>query len=231
MRSDAKFLELLDAGDYAGAGTWLVHEFADEVLGVSVAMVRDRTLAEDMAQDVFGRAFAALPEYRREASPRTWLLRITKNRCIDHLRGANHEPRPEADDEVSSAPNPDGVPLPSDLIERRDEVERALTGLSEVERALVVLRFRHGLEYSELAMTFGIKEGTARMRLSRALAKMRAQLGPSGKMRAMRSAGASSSRRRKRAVASSEHPLTAYFRKAWGPISHAFVDRLLDVRA
>jgi hypothetical protein len=48
--------------------------------------------------------------------------------------------------------------------------------LHETDRALVVLRFRQGMDYAEIAQAFGLREGTVRMRLSRALARMRATL-------------------------------------------------------
>src|SRR5690606_4644527 len=72
--------------------------------------------------------------------------------------------------------HPDDAPLPHDLLLRRADVEDALAQLVEGERALVVLRFKNGLEYAELAEAFGLREGTVRMRLSRALAKMREAL-------------------------------------------------------
>ncbi|HTM22746.1 MAG TPA: sigma-70 family RNA polymerase sigma factor, partial [Kofleriaceae bacterium] len=53
------------------------------------------------------------------------------------------------------------------------QVEAALAALAEGDRALIVLRFRHGLDYAELAAAFGLREGTVRMRLSRALRRMR----------------------------------------------------------
>jgi hypothetical protein len=125
--------------------------------------------------------------------------------------------------------------MPSDLLERRDEVEAALADLSEGDRALVVLRFRHGLDYSELALTFGIKEGTARMRLSRALARMRTTLNrrAAGAARRLAPAGAGAVRRalpKKRARMRAQapvHPLTRYFTEAWGPVSDRVRDRLL----
>lgn len=55
-------------------------------------------------------------------------------------------------------------------------MESALAELGEADRALVVLRYRNGLELAELAEAFGLREGTVRMRLSRALARMRAAL-------------------------------------------------------
>jgi len=170
----------LDAGDLRGAGTWLVERHAHEVIGLCRAMVRDAHLAEDLAQEVFGRAFTGLHAFRSEASPRTWLLAIARNRCIDHLRLLQRDPWRGAPPETDSDPDqhPDERPLAHDLISRRDEVASAMAQLTEGERALVVLRYRHGLEYSELAHVFGLKQGTVRMRISRALSRMRRALQP-----------------------------------------------------
>jgi RNA polymerase sigma-70 factor (ECF subfamily) len=172
--SETDVLARIQAGDLKGAAEHLVHAYADEVMGMCTAMVRNRTIAEDLTQDVFGRAFANLAGFRGEASPRTWLLRIARNRCIDHLRAAKRDPWGGiALDVEEPDTQPDDTPLPSDLLVRRDDVNDALAELAEGDRALVVLRFRNGLDYSELAMAFGIKEGTVRMRVSRALARMR----------------------------------------------------------
>lgn len=163
-------------GDLRRAGAWLVYRFSDEVFGLCAAMVRDRSAAEDLAQDVFGRAFAHLGSFRGEASARTWILAIARNRCIDHLRALRRDPWHGADPDSEPDAQPVEAPLPADLLADRAAVEEALAELAEGERALVVLRFRHGLEYAELAAAFGLREGAVRMRLSRALARMRQQL-------------------------------------------------------
>ncbi len=172
MLGDEELHRLLDAGDLRGAGTWLVKRYAHEVHGLCSAMIRDRLTAEDLAQDVFSRAFSALPSYRREASSRTWLLAIARNRCIDHLRSQGRAPF--SDVEPSDAP--DESPLTSELLSHRADVLRALAALDEGERALVILRYRHGLSYDELANVFGLRAGATRMRVSRALSRMRAAL-------------------------------------------------------
>jgi RNA polymerase sigma-70 factor (ECF subfamily) len=148
-------------------------------------MVRDGATAEDLAQDVFSRAFTALQSYRGDATSRSWLLTIARNRCIDHLRARQREGwRDSWEDESGPDMQPDRKKLPSDLLALRDEVEQALAALTENERALIVLRFRHGLDYRELATVFGQRMGTLRMRLSRTLNRMRElleraeQLGP-----------------------------------------------------
>jgi RNA polymerase sigma-70 factor (ECF subfamily) len=170
---EAEFHAYLDAGDLRQAGTWLVQRHARDVLGLCGAMVRDPTTAEDLTQDVFGKAFSGLGAYRREASSRTWLLAIARNRCIRALRRDPWRGAPP--DDASADPDrvPDAAPLPAELLTSRGQVEAALDELAEGERALVVLRYRHGLDYRELAHVFGIRPATLRMRLSRALNKMR----------------------------------------------------------
>jgi RNA polymerase sigma-70 factor (ECF subfamily) len=139
-------------------------------------MVRDRVLAEDLAQDAFSRAFAGLSGYRAEASARTWLLAVARNRCLDHLRQARRDPWASAPSDDDAGEIPDEAPLPPDQLLRRSDVGHALSVLSEGERALIVLRYRSELDYAELAEAFGLQEGTVRMRISRALSRMRAAL-------------------------------------------------------
>lgn len=163
---------LLAQGDRRTAAALLVRHFAPAVFALCRAMVRDAQLAEGLSQDAFARAFGALDGFRAEASPRTWLLKIARNRCLDHLARVRRapwgqEPDPEPDDHAD-----DQVP-PAELLARREDAERAMAALGESERALVVLHFGHGVGYLELADAFGIGQGAARMRVSRALARMR----------------------------------------------------------
>src|SRR5690606_39273092 len=87
--------------------------------------------------------------------------------------------------------HPSEEPLAIDAILARADVEQALAALDEGERALMVLRFGHGLGYPELASAFGLKEGTVRMRVSRAVTKMREAIGTAdGRAVGARSEGA-----------------------------------------
>jgi hypothetical protein len=69
--------------------------------------------------------------------------------------------------------HPAEAPLALDVMTRREDAERGLAALGETERALIVLHVGHGVGYPELADAFGLKEGAVRMRVSRALARMR----------------------------------------------------------
>jgi len=173
-QGQASFADAVRTGNHQRAAEWLVLSFGSEVFGLCFAIVRNPTAAEDLSQEVFASAFAALDGYRGEASARTWILRIARNRCIDYLR--KQKRWSGYDDEGDPDTIPEEVSLPNTVLSRRSEVESALLQLDEVERALVILRFRHGLDYQELAAAFGLKVGTTRMRVSRALSKMRALL-------------------------------------------------------
>ncbi|HWO26956.1 MAG TPA: sigma-70 family RNA polymerase sigma factor [Kofleriaceae bacterium] len=171
----AELARLIARGDRRRAASLLVRDHAPAVLSLCRAMVRDPRLAEDLSQDAFTRAFGALDGFRGEASPRTWLLRIARNRCLDHLDHARRAPwadhaDPEPDDHAADEPPP------YDLLARREDAEQAMSVLGESERALVVLHFGHGVGYPELADSFGLREGAVRMRISRALARMRGAL-------------------------------------------------------
>lgn len=173
---DSAFRAALERDDRRGAAEWLVRHHAGEVHSLCRALIRNEARAEELAQDVFVRAFGALDGFRGEASSRTWILAIARNRCLDELRRGSVSPI-EDDPEAADA-SLDDRPLPPELCENRAEVLRALHVLPELARALVVLRFVHGFDYAELGRTFGIQAGTARMRVSRALARMRSELVP-----------------------------------------------------
>jgi RNA polymerase sigma-70 factor (ECF subfamily) len=165
------------AGDARGAGEWLVTQFGREVVGLCRAIVRDPTLAQDLAQDVFIRALTHLEGFRGEASPRTWILRIARNRCIDHLRSAGKD---RWDGGSAGVEDPDLLPeepaLPEVSFGQRIDLRAALDALTAGERALVVLRVLHGLDYAELSEEMGVGEGALRMRYARVIAKLREAL-------------------------------------------------------
>ena len=163
-----------EAHGVRAAGEWLVRRHASDVYAICLAIVCDRATAEDLTHESFGRALASLASFRGDASPRTWLLTIARHRCIDHLRAHRRERAlllAEEPDQVAA-----DLPLTLDRLATSDQLRAAVAALDEADRTLVVMRFGHGLEFSDLASVFGAREATIRMRLSRALARMRGAL-------------------------------------------------------
>jgi RNA polymerase sigma-70 factor, ECF subfamily len=159
----------MTSADRRRVATELVEQHGAAVYALCRALVRDDLVAEDLSQDAFARALGALDDFRGDASPRTWLLAIARNRCLDHLRARG---RALADDPEPDA-HPTDTPDVLALLANRDDAALALAALDETSRALVVLHFGHGVGYRELAEAFALREGALRMRISRALTRMR----------------------------------------------------------
>lgn len=85
----------------------LLREHRREVFSVCRAMVRDREVADELAQDALARAFAARGTFRGEASGRTWLLTIARNSCRDHLRRLRGSPFVDDPDTDEQGPQDD----------------------------------------------------------------------------------------------------------------------------
>jgi RNA polymerase sigma-70 factor (ECF subfamily) len=137
------------AGDRE-AVRYLYLRFADNVYGYARSIVRDEHEAEDVTQQVFARLMTALARYEQRAVPfSAWLLRITHNAAIDHMRRRmNVCEEPEAGEERSEA---------------RDQelvlgLRAALEELPEVQRQVVVLRHVGGYSPGEIAQALDRSE-------------------------------------------------------------------------
>lgn len=120
----------------------------------------DRQSADDLTQDVYARAIAALPQFRGESPVRLWLLGIARHVCVDEVRRRTRRRRilgrPTV--EVSVAPDPSGAVDLDDLLRSLDEDQRAAFVLTQVL----------GLRYAEAAEALGCPVGTIRSRVARA---------------------------------------------------------------
>ena len=126
-------------------------------------MLGDPQEAEDVAQETFLRLYRASARYRAEASLRTYLLRITKNLCIDHFR----KNRPELMDEL---PIPATRETPLDLLEGAitiDRIEKAIDRLPVNQRTALLLRHTEQLSYNRIAEVMDLSVGAVESLLVR----------------------------------------------------------------
>ena len=134
--------------------------------------------AEDAVQSAFIKAFYALDRFKPEHPFRPWLLKIVTNEARNKRRSAGRrtglelrlaEGRPRSD----AAPSPEDAALDK---ERDAHLLAALHGLREEERLVVGYRYLLGLSEAEIATVMACAKGTVKSRLSRSLAKLRAEL-------------------------------------------------------
>jgi RNA polymerase sigma-70 factor (ECF subfamily) len=139
-------------------------------------ILRDRDLAQDAIQDAMLRAWHDLPGLRNPDKFDAWLRRLTVHACIDVARKRRRR-------SIEVELDPLDLPAVADstrAIAQRDLVDRALAVLEPEWRAIVVLHFYLGMPLPEVAGTLGIPVGTAKSRLHRSLALLRASVGTSG---------------------------------------------------
>jgi RNA polymerase sigma-70 factor (ECF subfamily) len=134
--------------------------------------------AEEAAQDGFVKAYRALGRFRRGAELRPWLLRIVANEARNRRRSAGRRERLVLLAAAENRPG-DAVPSPEAALVAGDERARllaAVESLGEEHRAVVACRYFLELSEEETAKVLGLRRGTVKSRLARALARLRETL-------------------------------------------------------
>jgi RNA polymerase sigma-70 factor (ECF subfamily) len=135
--------------------------------------------AQEAAQDAFVKAYRALGRFRPGAPFRPWILKIVANEARNRRRAAGRREalvvRATADaGSADAAPSPEAALLSA---ERREELLAALGRLRSEDQEVIACRFFLDLSEEDIAAALGWKRGTVKSRLSRALERLRAELG------------------------------------------------------
>jgi RNA polymerase sigma-70 factor (ECF subfamily) len=157
----------------------LVRRYQTPVLNLARVMSGSGD-AEDLAQDVFVRAWRGLGSFRGDSTFRTWLYRVTINVIQSHrgqmsrLRGLFATAAADDDeDPIESAPDPDDF---EQRVLDRDAIDRALATLPVDLRLAVMLRDVEGLDYRAIADVTGAPIGTVESRIFRARQRLKKEL-------------------------------------------------------
>jgi RNA polymerase sigma-70 factor, ECF subfamily len=149
----------------------LVRHYDDGLRALAYRLLGDRDRMDDALQEAYLRAFRALPSFRGDSSPGTWLYRIAYNACIDELR---RERQVVPLDSVRERADP--RPGPADALPLRSALEDGLAALPPDDRAAVLLVDAQGFDYRSAAEILGVPEGTVASRLNRTRALLRRHL-------------------------------------------------------
>lgn len=146
------------------AATLFVRHTQQQVWRMLVAL-SDRTVAEDLTQETYARAFRALPGFRAESSVRAWLLSIGRRVAADHLRAARSRPRIDPDVTVEEA---SAAQAPGRDVAEAVALRAVLAQLDPDRRLAFLLTQTLGLSYQEAAEVCDCPIGTIRSRVARA---------------------------------------------------------------
>ena len=159
----------------------LVDRYRDVLFGTAVLMTGNRAVAEEQVQEALLSAWRGIKGFRRGMPVKPWLLRILVNAVLSQQRRRTH-PAVSLDGNGPETPDSDAIDPAQTLdeLENRLALRRAIATLSLDHRQVVALRYFAGLTVPEVAQTIGIREGTVKSRLHRALALLRQQMEGSG---------------------------------------------------
>ncbi len=147
-------------------------------------MVRNRQQAEDLVQETFIKAFAALANFNEEYAFSTWLYKIAINNCIDYFRKKKlatfslEQPIQAKDGEIPRE-FPDHGSSPERTLlaqERTALIEQAIESLPERYRICIVLRHQEDRSYEEISQILQVPLGTVKARIFRAREMLKKRL-------------------------------------------------------
>ncbi len=188
---DRELVDQARTGD-ARAFEALVRRYQGWVFTLALRMMGEPAEAEDMAQEIFLKAYRGLKGFKGASRFSTWLYSIASHHCLNHLqalrrrpssyrRAAVHLNATSSDPPVAVERVADGAPRADALLEQAELariIQAELAHLTEDHRVILVLRDIQGLSYEEIAETLGLELGTVRSRLHRARMEMKVRLAP-----------------------------------------------------
>ena len=184
VSQEVEYIRRVQKGDGETFGL-LVEKYQQRVFSIVFHLVRRRDEVEDLAQEVFFKAFRAIRSYNFQSSFATWLSRIAVNHCYDHLRKvrASHlsyysEMTEESAHELerkAESPPPQGLDH-GERLALRDFVGRLLERAPEDDRLILTLKELEDHSVEEIADLLKLKTSTVKVRLHRARKRMLADL-------------------------------------------------------
>ena len=185
--NEADLIRRVCAGEKEAFYT-LVQPYERAVYTAAISILNNQADAEEVAQEAVLKAFSNLSRFRGEAKFSTWLVRITINEARLKLRKDRRHlyesvDEPKSDDEGDYFPKDfaDWREIPSETAQRkelRDALKRALAGLPQKYREVLILRDIQHLSIEETAQVLSISTGNVKTRLLRARLQMRDALAP-----------------------------------------------------
>ena len=156
------------------AFTLIVRAYERPVYNYVLRLVGDRSLAEDLTQEVFIRVFQGLPGFSLRSRFTTWLFQVTKNRVLDELRALERRPRSVAT--LEDIPPLEAIDQPFERMETIDAVWRSIEALNVDLKMALLLRDVVGLAYTEIADALEITLATVKWRIYKAREEVQAAL-------------------------------------------------------
>ena len=183
-RTDKDLMSLFQSGDIT-AFEHLYRRYKTPLFNYFVRFTHDRTKAEDLTQELFGKLIHKRSSFEKRSKLSTWLYTIARNLAVDAARRASHRKHasldvPTKDDGIplmertpGNNPSPDRAAVAARI---REDLNSAIAKLPEDQREVFLLREYQGLPFDEIAKVVGAKLGTVKSRMRYALSFLTKEL-------------------------------------------------------
>ncbi|MDR1879323.1 MAG: sigma-70 family RNA polymerase sigma factor [Tannerellaceae bacterium] len=174
--ADIYYVQRVQAGESACFGC-LLDRYGRAVYALIVRIVRNREDAEELAQDVFLKAYKSLGNFRGESSFSTWIYKIAYHAAISHVRKKKHEFLAMEEGFMENLPEEDvagtfGEDASGAEAERLDRLDGALARLAADERGLILLFYMKEKTIEDLVSITGLSASNVKTRLHRIRKKL-----------------------------------------------------------
>jgi RNA polymerase sigma-70 factor, ECF subfamily len=178
--TDPELIAQVLAGESAAYGL-LVERYQRKIYRVAFAILRDEGEADGVTQDTFVQAYSSLGRFEGRSELETWLTRIAINRSRDYIRkrklvsifSSRNDDRTPLREPLDGRPGPERELLAHEL---RAAIEKAVETLSAQQKVIFCMRHFEDYPLSEIAEILGLRDGTVRAHLFRAIHKVRREL-------------------------------------------------------
>jgi len=162
-----------------GAYADLVNRYQGYVFTLVLRMIKSREDAEEVAQDVFVKAYRSLANFRGESKFSTWLYTITNTTCITFLRKKKLEVHSLDNEKVFEVADSRDSGFRANMIEQKSRVSmvnRAITMLNPDDAEIITLFYKAEQSLDEIARILKIEVNTAKVRLHRARGRLKEKM-------------------------------------------------------
>jgi RNA polymerase sigma-70 factor (ECF subfamily) len=173
---DSQLVKRCQAGDISAFDD-IVHRHKDRIYRLVYRMLRDSDSVNDVAQDIFVRAYRRINDFQYRSSFSTWLTRVAMNHCINYLRRKKRFRFFPA----GILPNANSSDEPHAVVERTEECEKvyqAINALSPNGKAVIILHYFEDHSCGEVASILDCSIGTVKSRLFHARRELKKRLEP-----------------------------------------------------
>lgn len=148
----------------------ILRRYKKRIFNISYQFVGRMDEAEDLTQEIFFKVFHSLDKFNQDANFQYWVIRVSKNYCIDYYRKKRKERESMVDnmDQVITVLRSMSTPqLVLEEKERQQAIRESINSLPPILRSCIVLRNLYGYSYQDIARILGIPEGTVKSRINR----------------------------------------------------------------